>query len=129
MLGLFIGTVHLFLMLNAGVRSVAGKWFLGGVAAVARIVLLMALAMAGARIRAGGAEPTSGITVALYAGPALTVVACALAFLRRRRVAAGAAGPEAEKVAVIVMQAWLAAAVMDVIFLVVNIVRMMNASH
>jgi hypothetical protein len=81
----------------------------------------MALAMASTRIRGGGAEATSGLTVALYAGPALTVVAFAFTFFRRRKLA-----PDSEdaRVATIVMRAWLAAAVMDVIFLVVNLVRL-----
>jgi hypothetical protein len=120
-LGLFIGAAHLFLMLNAGVRSVAGKWWFGGVIAVARVVLLMALAMASTRIRGGGAEATSGLTVALYAGPVLTVAACAFTFFRRRGLA-----PDSEdaRVATIVARAWLAAAVMDVLFLVVNLVRL-----
>jgi|GEM_PF-3000570 len=122
-LGLFIGAAHLFLMLNAGVRSVAGKWWLGGVVALARIVLLMALSMASARIR-GGAEPSGSITVALYAGPALTVVAFAVAFYRRRKATGSA---EAERVGDIVMRAWAAAALMDVIFLVVNIIRITSA--
>ena len=35
MLGLLIGTVHLLVILNATVRSVAGKWVFGGVAGAA----------------------------------------------------------------------------------------------
>jgi hypothetical protein len=124
MLGLFIGAAHLFLMLNAGVRSVAGKWWLGGVAAIARIVLLMALSMAGTRIRSSGAEATSSLTIALYAGPALTVLACALSFLRKRRAEAGS---EEARVATLVMRAWIAVAVMDVIYIVVNVVRLTRA--
>jgi hypothetical protein len=127
MLGLFIGAAHLFLMLNAGVRSVAGKWWLGGVAAIARIVLLMALSMAGTRIRSSGAEATSSLTIALYAGPALTVLACALSFLRKRRAEAKAGSEEEARVAKLVMQAWIAVAAMDVIYIVVNAVRLTRA--
>ena len=123
-LALFIGTIHLFLMLNAGVRSVAGKFWIGCFVAVARIVLLMAVSMAFTRIRVGGVEATPAITIAIYAGPALTVATCALAYARRRKMAAGS---EDDRVAEIVMRAWLAAAVMDVIFVAVNITRIMLA--
>jgi len=123
-LGLFIGTVHLFVMLNAAVRSVAGKWLVGGVAAAVRIVLIMALSMAGARIRVGGAEPTPAITLALYGGPALTLLTLALAFFRRRSMPAGS---ETKAVADIVMRAWLAAAVFDMLFVIVNVARVLSA--
>jgi hypothetical protein len=126
-LGLFIGAAHLFLMLNAGVRSVAGNWWFGGVVAVARVVLLMALAMATTRIRGGGAEATPGLTVALYAGPALTIAALAFTLLRRRKLAQGAPDSDEARVATVVMRAWLAAATMDVIFLVVNLIRMSSS--
>jgi hypothetical protein len=124
MVGLFIGAAHLFLMLNAGIRSVAGKWWLGGVVATARIVLLMALAMAGTRIRASGAEATSSLTIALYAGPALTLLTCALSFHRKRRADPGS---EDARVASVVMRAWLAVGVMDVIYLLVNVLRITRA--
>lgn len=124
MVGLFLGALHLFLLLNAAIRSVADKWLIGGGAAAVRIVLLMALSMAGARIR-GGAEPTTGATVALYAGPALTAAVLALAFLRKKKTSAGS---ESERNAQIVMRAWLAVTVIDVAYLVVNVVRM-SGSH
>ena len=123
-LALFIGTLHLFLMLNAGVRSVGGRFWIGCFVAVSRIVLLMAVSMAFTRIRIGGAEATPAINVALYAGPALTVGTCALAFYRRRQMGADT---EQARVAKIVMRAWLAAAVMDVVFVGVNITRIMLA--
>ncbi len=118
MLGLLIGTVHLLLMLNACVRSIAGKWALGGIAAVARTTLLVAITMAGARIRLAGAAPTPAFTVGLYAGPALTVVFFALAYRRRRNMPAGS---EAETAAESIVRAWLAAAVIDLMFVVVNV--------
>ncbi len=126
MLGLFLGTVHLLVILNAGVRSVAGRWVLGGVVAVGRVVLLMALSMAGARIRMGGAEPTPAITFALYGGPALTLATFGLAFLRRRKAAADA---EARGAADILMRAWRLAAIFDLLFVLVNVTRNLGAAH
>jgi hypothetical protein len=117
-LGLLIGTVHLLLMLNACVRSIAGKWALGSIAAAVRTTLLVALTMAGSRIRTAAAEPTPAFAVALYAGPALTVVVLALAFRRRRNMAADS---EAEATAESIVRAWLAAAIIDVLFVVVNV--------
>ena len=126
LLGLLIGTVHLLVMLNAGVRSVAGKWAFGSVAAVGRVVLLMALSMAGARIRMGGAEPTPAITVALYGGPALTLATFGLAFLRRRKAPAGS---DTQGVADILMRAWRIAAIFDLLFVIVNVTRILGAAH
>lgn len=105
-------------MLNACVRSIAGKWVLGSIAAVARITLLVALTMAGSRIRVAGATPTPAFEVALYAGPALTVVALVLAFRRRRDMPAGS---DREATAESIARAWLAAAVIDLMFVVVNV--------
>ena len=124
MLGLLIGTVHLLVILNATVRSVAGKWVLGGVAGASRVVLLMALSMAGARIRMGGADPTASITFALYGGPLLTVVVAALSFHRRRKAPAAS---EAEALAILIMRAWLVAAAFDMLFVAVNVVRLVGA--
>jgi uncharacterized protein (TIGR03382 family) len=118
-LGLLIGTVHLLLVLNAAVRSVATKWMLGTFAGIARTFLLIAVAIAGARIRTG-AEPTASMNVALYAGPLLTVAVLGFAWLRRRRIAAGS---EAEAPADMLVRAWLLAAIMDGLFAAVNIVR------
>lgn len=113
-------------MLNAGVRSVAGRWVIGSVVAVGRVVLLMALSMAGARIRMGGADPTPAITFALYGGPALTLATFGLALLRRRKAPAGA---ESRAVADIVMRAWRIAAIFDLLFVLVNVTRNLGAAH
>jgi hypothetical protein len=116
-LGLFIGTAHLVVILNATVRSLAGKWGLGAVVAVMRIVLLIALVMANSRIRSGAAEATSALTAALYAGPALSLTASILAFFRRQKLVNGS---EDKRTATTVMRAWLTAASVDVLLLVVS---------
>lgn len=126
LLGLLIGTVHLLVMLNAGVRSIAGKWVLGGVVAAVRVVVLMALSMAGARIRMGGVEPTPAITFALYGGPALTVATFGLAFYRRRKALAGAGTQDAAEV---IMRAWRIAAIFDLLFVIVNVTRILGAAR
>lgn len=118
MIGLLIGTFHLLVMLNACVRSIAGKWAIGSIAAVTRTFLLIAITMAAARIRVVGAQPTPGLMVAVYAGPAITFIVLALAFVRRRKTAAGS---EAEGAAEKIVRAWLAAAIFDAIFVVVNV--------
>jgi hypothetical protein len=124
-LGLLIGTIHLLLMLNACVRSIAGKWVLGGIAGAARITLLVAITMAGSRIRVSGAAPTPAFAVGLYAGPALTVLALALAFRRRSNMPAGS---DAEATAESIVRAWLAATIIDLMFVVVNVAaRIINA--
>ncbi len=128
LLGLLIGTIHLLVMLNAGVRSIAGKWVLGGIAAVARIVLLMALSMAGARIRMGGAEPTPAITFALYGGPVLTLITFALAWRRGRKAPAGGDG-ELTVLADVIMRSWRVAAAFDVLFVLVNVARILTTAH
>ena len=63
---------------------------------------------------------------ALYGGPALTVAAFALAYFRRRRVPAGS---EPEGVADIIMRAWRLAAIFDVLFVIVNVTRIMSSPH
>ena len=126
LLGLLIGTVHLLVMLNAGVRSIAGKWVPGGVVAVVRVVVLMALSMAGARIRMGGVEPTPAITFALYGGPALTLATFGLAFYRRRKAPPGAG---TQDVADVIMRAWRIAAIFDLLFVIVNVTRILGAAR
>jgi hypothetical protein len=84
----------------------------------------MALSMAGARIRMGGAEPTPAITFALYGGPALTVATFGLAFLRARKAPA-----ETQGVADIIMRAWRIAAIFDLLFVIVNVTRILGAAH
>lgn len=118
MIGLLIGTFHLLVILNACVRSIAGKWAVGSIAAVARTFLLIAITMAAARIRLAGAQPTAGLMFAVYAGPAMSFIVLGLAFLRRRKTVAGS---EAEIGAEKIVRAWLAAAIFDAIFVVVNV--------
>ena len=113
-------------MLNAGVRSVAGRWVLGSVVAVGRVVLLMALSMAGARIRMGGAEPTPAMNFALYGGPALTLATFGLACLRRRKAPPGA---DTQDAAGVIMRAWRIAAIFDLLFVIVNVTRILGAAR
>lgn len=116
MFGLFIGALQLFLLINASLRSVGSKWGVGAIAGVTRTVLLLALTMATTRIRLAGAEASTGYVVAMFAGPLISFVALALAFRRRW---AAAAGSEAETAADKVVTAWIGAAVIDAMFLVI----------
>lgn len=118
MFGLFVGALQLFLLLNACIRSVGGKWGIGAILGVTRTVLLLALTMATARIRLAGAEPSTGYVIAMFAGPAISFAALALAFRRRRTMPAGS---EAETAAGKVVTAWIGAAVIDALFVVVAI--------
>lgn len=124
MLGLFVGAFQLFVMVNACVRSIAGKWLLGSLGGVLRTFLLIAVTMASARIRVAGAEPTPAFTVALYGGPALSLLLLGLAFHRRRAMPAGS---EAEGAADKIVKSWLAVVVIDAMFLVIGLAsRMMS---
>ena len=118
MLGLLAGALHLLLTVNACLRSFAGKWLLGGVGAIVRIFLLLAVTMASARIRAAGAEPSTGFYVALWASPLLSLTLLALAYRRRTQLPAGS---EAEAVADKIVTGWLAVAVIDAMFVAVGI--------
>lgn len=115
---LFVGAFQLFVLLNACIRSVAGKWVLGSIGGVTRTLLLIALTMANARIRIAGAEPSSAFYVALYAGPALSVLLLALALRRRSRMPAGS---EAETAADKIVKGWIGVAVIDGMFVVIGL--------
>jgi len=116
--GLFVGALQLFLLVNACLRSIGGKWAVGAIGGLTRTVLLLALTMATARIRLAGAQPSPGYAVAMFTGPAISFVTLALAFRRRRGMPAGS---EAETAADKVVTAWIAAGVIDAMFLVIAI--------
>lgn len=118
MFGLLVGALQLFLLLNAFLRSIGGKWTLGAIAGITRVVLLIAITMATARIRIAGAEPSSGYAIAMFGGPALSFLMVVLAFRRRR---AQPAGSEAKTLADKVVTAWIGAAVIDAMFVAVTI--------
>ena len=118
MLGLLVGALHLLLTVNACLRSFAGKWLLGGLGAIVRIFLLIAVTMASARIRGAGAEPSTGFYVALWVSPLLSFVLLALAYRRRTQLPAGS---EAESIADKVVTGWLAVAVIDAMFVAVGV--------
>lgn len=88
MVGLVVGAIQLLVMLNACVRSMFGRWVAGSVAGVFRTVLFVALTMAMSRVRRG-AEPAPSFYLALYAGPALSVLVTIFAHARRRSMPAG----------------------------------------
>jgi hypothetical protein len=117
-LGLLVGALHLFLTVNACLRSFAGKWVLGGLAAIVRIFLMIAVTMASARIRGAGAEASTAFYVALWASPLLSFVLLALAYRRRTTLASGS---EAEAVADKIVTAWIAVAVLDAMFVVIGL--------
>lgn len=116
--GLLVGAFQLFVMVNACIRSIGGKWLIGSLGGMLRVFLLIAIAMASARIRGAGAEPTAGFTIALYAGPALSVLLLLLALQRRRSMPAGS---EAEAAADRIVTSWIAVAVIDAIFVVIGV--------
>jgi hypothetical protein len=118
MLGLLAGALHLLLTVNACLRSFAGKWVLGGIGAIVRIFLLLAVTMATARIRGAGAEPSTGFYVALWASPLLSLTLLGLAYRRRTQLPAGS---EAEEVADKIVTGWLAVVVLDAMFVVVGV--------
>ena len=118
MLGLLVGALHLLLTVNACLRSFAGKWLLGGLGAIVRIFLLIAVTMASARIRGAGAEPSTGFYVALWVSPVLSFVLLALAYRRRTRLPAGS---EAESIADKIVTGWLAVAVIDAMFVAIGV--------
>ena len=118
MFGLLVGALHLFLTVNACLRSFAGRWLLGGIGAIVRIFLMIAVTMASARIRGAGAEPSTGFFVALVVSPLLSFVLLGLAYHRRTRLPAGS---EAETIADKVVTAWIAVAVIDAMFVVIGL--------
>ena len=118
MFGLLVGALHLFLMVNACLRSFAGKWVVGGVGAVVRIFLMIAVTMASARIRGAGAEPSPAFYVALWLSPLLSFVLLGLAYRRRTKLPAGS---EAESIADKVVTSWIAVAVIDAMFVVIGL--------
>lgn len=117
-IGLFVGALQLFIMINACVRSFAGKWLVGSIGGVVRTFLLIAVTMASARIRLAGAVPSPSFYVALFSGPALSVLLLLLA-LRRRRTMPPAS--EAEAGADRIVTSWIAVASIDAIFVVVGL--------
>lgn len=126
MFRLLVGALQLFVLVIVCVHCVAGRWLIGTLGALVRIVVLMAVAMASARIHTAGAEPSSAYYVALYAGPLLSVVVLVLAHLRRRAMPAG----EAEVAANRLVMSWLAASVVDLMFVVVGVGgRLIGAAH
>lgn len=125
MFGLLVGALHLFVTVNACLRSFAGKWVVGGVGAIVRVFLMIAVTMASARIRGAGAEPSTAFFVALVVSPLLSFVLLGLAYHRRTRLPAGS---EAEAVADKVVTSWIAVAVLDAIFVVVGLAARMMAT-
>lgn len=118
MFGLLVGALHLFLTVNACLRSFAGKWVLGGIGAVVRVFLMIAVTMASARIRGAGAEPSAAFYVALWVSPLISFVLLGLAYRRRTMLPAGS---EAETIADKVVTAWIAVAVIDAMFVVIGL--------
>jgi hypothetical protein len=124
--GLFVGAFQLFVLVNACVRTVGGRWLFGSLAAGLRMLLLIAVTMASARIRVAGAEPSSGFFVALYAGPCLDVV---LSVTARRRRGALPPGSEEEGAADRVWKSWLAVTAMDGLLVAVGLGARALGSH
>jgi len=116
--GLLVGALHLFLTVNACLRSFAGKWLLGGIGAVVRVFLMIAVTMASARIRGAGAEASTAFYVALVGLAAHLLLAPGLAYRRRTRLPAGS---EAEAIADKVVTSWIAVAVIDAMFVVIGL--------
>ena len=125
MFGLLVGALHLFLTVNACLRSLAAKWLLGGIGAVVRVFLMIAVTMASARIRGAGAEPSTAFYVALWVSPLLSFVLLGLAHRRRARLPAGS---EAESVARKVVTSWIAVAAIDAILVVIGLATRFLAS-
>jgi hypothetical protein len=125
--GLFIGALQLFVTLNACIRSVAGKWLLGSIGGVTRTFLLMAITMASARMRIAGAEPSPAFSVALYAGPVISVLVLLLALRRRRKMPAGS---EAETAADKSVKGWMGVVVIDGALLAIGVgARLLGVSR
>lgn len=118
MFGLLVGALHLFLTVNACLRSFAGKWVLGGIGAIVRVFLMIAVTMASARIRGAGAEPSSAFYVALWVSPLISFVLLGLAYRRRTMLPTGS---DAEAIADKVVTAWIAVAVIDAMFVVIGL--------
>lgn len=118
MFGLLVGALHLFLTVNACLRSFAGKWLLGGIGAVVRVFLMIAVTMASARIRGAGAEASTAFYVALWVSPLISFLLLGLAYRRRTRLPAGS---EAEAIADKVVTSWIAVAVIDAMFVVIGL--------
>jgi hypothetical protein len=123
--GLLVGALHLFLTVNACLRSFAGRWVLGGVGAIVRVFLMIAVTMASARIRGAGAEPSTAFFVALVLSPLLSFVLLGLAYYRRTRLPAGS---EAETTADKIVTSWIAVAVIDAMFVVIGLASRMIAA-
>jgi hypothetical protein len=124
--GLLVGALHLFLTVNACLRSFASKWVIGGVGAIVRVFLMIAVTMASARIRGAGAEPSTAFFVALVLSPLLSFVLLGLAYHRRTRLPAGS---EAQAVADKVVTSWIAVAVIDAMFVVIGLASRMIAAR
>ena len=118
MFGLLVVALHLFLTVNACLRSFAGKWLLGGIGAVVRVFLMIAVTMASARIRGAGAEASTAFYVALWVSPLISFLLLGLAYRRRTRLPAGS---EAEAIADKVVTSWIAVAVIDAMFVVIGL--------
>ena len=125
MFGLLVGALHLFLTVNACLRSFAGRWTIGGVGAIVRVFLMIAVTMASARIRGAGAEPSTAFFVALVVSPLLSFVLLGLAYRRRTRLPAGS---EAEAVADKIVTSWIAVAVIDAMLVVIGLASRMIAA-
>ncbi|WP_146649249.1 hypothetical protein [Labilithrix luteola] len=119
MFGLLLGALQLFALVNASVRSIAGKWMVGTVGAVVRIFLLFAVTMANARIRGAGAEPSQGYFVALYLSPALSFVIGVLSLLRQRKETAGTEAASAARQTTV---AWFVVTAVDIVFVVTGLI-------
>ena len=126
MFGLLVGALHLFLTVNACLRSFAGRWVVGGVGAVVRVFLMIAVTMASARIRGAGAEPSTAFYVALWVSPLLSFVLLGLAYRRRTRLPAGS---EAEAIADKVVTSWIAVAVIDAMFVIIGLASRVIAAR
>ncbi len=105
-------------MVNACLRCIGGKWWVGTVGALVRTFLLIAVTMASARMRIAGAEPSAAFSVALFSGPAISLSLTLAAFLRaRRREVVSTARAVADPI----VTSWGAVAAIDVVFLVVGV--------
>ena len=118
MFGLLLGALHLFLTVNACLRSFAAKWLVGGIGAVVRVFLIIAVGMASARIRGAGAEPSTAFYVALWVSPLLSGVLLGLAYLRRTKLPAGS---EDAAVAGKVVTSWIAVSAIDALLVLVGL--------
>jgi len=123
--GLFVGSLHLFLLINACVFSLSAAWPAGVIAGALRAFLLVALTMAKTRIRLAGVDPTPAFFAAIGVGPALSTAVAVASQIRLAKM------PQSESRRGSVARAaytWTAAALIDATLFGIAIVSMASQS-